>query len=353
MYVDQLIGPGTVNTVPPKTLEAFRDHGKAVETILDDLDGARQTLASLETLGISMDKVTAELEAEGVKSFSDAFSAMLQAIDERRSRAVSALGPLADSVKRRVASLIALDAAPARLWSHDPALWTADPAGQEEVRKRLGWLDLPRSSRAAVKEINDFTRRVHADGLTHVLLLGMGGSSLAPEVLSRIYSALATPGNRAGQAGLTFSILDSTDPAQVLETARQFPPEQTLYIVSSKSGGTAEVNAMFNYFWEQTGGDGSHFVAITDPGTTLEALANARGFRKTFLADPTVGGRFSALTHFGLVPAALIGFDVERLLQRARWMMRQCTPRISAGRATPAWCWAPCWVRPLWMAGTS
>ena len=331
MYVDQLIGPATVNTVPPKTLEAYRDHGKAVESILNDLDGARRTLASLETLGISMDKVTAELETEGVKSFSDAFSTMLQAIDEHRSRAVSALGPLAESVNRRVASLIA-EAAPARLWSHDPALWTADPAGQEDVRKRMGWLDLPRSSRTAVKEINDFTRNVHADGLTHVLLLGMGGSSLAPEVLSLIYSALAPSESHATQGDLTFSILDSTDPAQVLETARQFPPQKTLYIVSSKSGGTVEVNALFDYFWEQTGGDGSHFVAITDPGTTLEALANARGFRKTFLADSTVGGRFSALTHFGLVPAALIGFNVENLLQRARWMMRQSTAAVSGAR---------------------
>ncbi len=332
MYVDQLIGNGTVDTVPPTTLEAFRDHGKAVEeTILYDLDGARRTLASLEALGISMDQMTAELEVEGVKSFSEAFSAMMQAIDDRRARAVSALGPLAGSVKRRVASLIG-KAAPARLWSHDPTLWTADPAGQEEVRKRMGWLDLPRSSRAAVKEINDFTRRVHADGLTHVLLLGMGGSSLAPEVLSLIYSALTPQESRRIKNSLVFSILDSTDPAQVLETSRQFPPQQTLYILSSKSGGTAEVNALFNYFWEQTGGDGSHFMAITDPGTSLEALANARGFRKTFLADPSVGGRFSALTHFGLVPAALIGFDVEHLLQRARWMMRQSTAAISGAR---------------------
>jgi len=331
MYVDQLIGPGTVNTVPPKTLEAFRNHGTAEETILNDLDGARQTLASLERLGISMDKVTAELEQEGVKSFSEAFSAMLQAIDERRLRAVSALGPLAASVQRRVANLIA-DAVPARLWSNDPTLWTSDPAGQDEVRKRLGWLDLPRSSRAAVKEIDDFVRGVHADGLTHVLLLGMGGSSLAPEVLSLIYSSLASKQGSGGEGALPFSILDSTDPAQVLEAARQFPPQQTLYIVSSKSGGTAEVNAMFNYFWEQTGRDGSHFIAITDPGTTLEALANARAFRKTFQADPTVGGRFSALTHFGLVPAALIGFDVEHLLQRARWMMRQSAADISGAR---------------------
>jgi len=308
LYVENLIGPDTVNTVPPQTLQAFGDHGRAAVTIQDDLDGARQTLAQLETLGISMDNVTSELEAEGVKSFADAFAAMLQAIEERRAVSVCALGPLADPVRRRVASLVAGDA-PARLWSHDPTLWTADPAGQAEVRKRLGWLDLPCTSRSAIQEVGDFAARVRADGLTHVLLLGMGGSSLAPEVLALIFSSLL---NGEGSGVRSFAILDSTDPAQVLETAAQFPPEKTLYIVSSKSGGTAEVNALFNYFWEQAGQDGSHFVAITDPGTSLEALANARGFRKTFLADSAVGGRFSALTHFGLVPAALLGLDLER-----------------------------------------
>ena len=325
MYVDALIGPGTVNTVPPQTLEAFRDHGKAEVTILNDLDGAHQTLSTLETLGISMDTVTAELEDEGVKSFSEAFAAMLRAIEDRRSAAVGALGPLALPTQRRVAALIA-QAAPARLWSHDPTLWTADPAGQEEIRKRLGWLDLPHSSQAAVKEINDFAAQVRADGLTHVLLLGMGGSSLAPEVLSLVHSS--QPG-KGGEAGLSFSILDSTDPAQVLETTSRFPPAKTLYIVSSKSGGTAEVNALFNYFWAQTEGNGSHFIAITDPGTSLEALAKARGFRKTFQADPTIGGRFSALSHFGLVPAVLMGLDAERLLQRAKWMMRQSVADVS------------------------
>jgi transaldolase/glucose-6-phosphate isomerase len=328
LYVDQLIGPGTVNTVPPQTLDAFREHGKAAVTLLDDLDGAHKTLTKLAALGISMETVTAELETEGVKSFSNAFAAMLQAIDERRSAAVSALGPLAAAVKRRVASLIA-EAAPARLWSHDPSLWTADPDGQAEIRKRLGWLDLPRTSRAALKEINDFAAQVRKDGLTHVLLLGMGGSSLAPEVMSLVFSSTVQGG--AG-GGFSFAILDSTDPAQVLETGRQFPPAKTLCIVSSKSGGTAEVNAMFNYFWEQAGGDGSHFVAITDPGTSLDALANARGFRKTFLADPTIGGRNSALSHFGLVPAALIGYDLERLLDRAAWMMRQCAADVTGAR---------------------
>jgi transaldolase/glucose-6-phosphate isomerase len=331
LYVDGLVGPGTVNTVPPKTLEAFRDHGKALPTIQVNLDGARQTLEQLESLGISMEKVTAELEAEGVQSFADAFNSLLKTLDERRLAAVSALGPLAASVSRRISALVAEDI-PSRLWSHDPTLWTTDPAGQAEVRRRLGWLDLPRSSRAALKEIHDFVAAVRRDGLDRVLLLGMGGSSLCPEVLSLVFSSPGASGEKLAPALKAFAILDSTDPAQVLEASRQFPPAQTLYLVSSKSGGTAEINASFNYFWQLSGEDGTHFTAITDPGTTLEALANARGFRKTFHADPAVGGRYSALTHFGLVPAALMGIDLNRLLDRAAWMMRQCAADVSGAR---------------------
>jgi transaldolase/glucose-6-phosphate isomerase len=324
LYVNSLIGPNTVDTVPPQTLEAFRDHGKANPTLTENLDAARKVIEEVESLGISMDKVTMELEDEGVKTFSDAFVAMLKTIEERRFAAIHALGSVADPAKRRVASLIAEDA-PARLWSHDPTLWTGDKPGQDEIRKRLGWLDLPGNSRAALKEIREFVSQVHAEGFTHVLLLGMGGSSLAPEVFSLVFSPSI-------KEGISFSILDSTDPAQVLAADDEFPPEKTLYIVSSKSGGTAEINAMFSYFWERAGHDGRHFVAVTDPGTTLEALANARGFRKTFQADPNVGGRYSALTHFGLVPAALMGIDLERLLDRAETMMNQCAADISGAR---------------------
>jgi transaldolase / glucose-6-phosphate isomerase len=324
LYMDNLIGPATVNTVPPQTLEAFRDHGVATSTLMEHLDEARKVLDDVESLGVSMAKVTAELEDEGVTSFADAFIATLRTIDERRSAAVGTLGPLAAPVQRRVASLIA-DAASARLWSHDPTLWTTGKADQDEVRKRLGWLDLPQSSRASLNEIRNFVSQLRIDGLTHVLLLGMGGSSLAPEVLSLVFSPSI-------QGGVAFSTLDSTDPAQVLASDWAFPPEKTLYVVSSKSGGTAEINAMFSYFWERSGHDGSHFAAVTDPGTTLEALANARGFRKTFYADPTVGGRYSALTHFGLVPAALMGIDLDRLLDRAAWMMRQCAADVTGAR---------------------
>ncbi len=324
LYVDNLIGPYTVDTVPPQTLTAFRDHGKAEPTLTGHLEEAHKVLQDVESLGISMDQVTAELEDEGVKTFSDSFVAMLKTIEDRRSNAVQALGPLADPVKRRVAGLIAADV-PARFWSHDPNLWTSDKIGQEEVRNRMGWLDLPDSSRAALKEINDFVSKVKKDGFRNILLIGMGGSSLAPEVLSFCFPPSL-------HAGINFSILDSTDPAQVLAAEEAFPPETTLYLVSSKSGGTAEINALFNYFWERSGHAGNHFVAITDPGTSLEALANVHGFRKTFHADPAVGGRYSALTHFGLVPAGLLGIDLDLLLDRAARMMNQCSAGISGAR---------------------
>ncbi len=321
LYVDELIGPATVNTVPPQTLEAFRQHGKAEVTILRDLDGARQVIADLEAAGISMSQVTQELEDEGVKAFADALTELLQTIDSRRQAAVVQLGPLPASVKQRVTRLEA-DSVPLRLHNGDPTLWTTDPQGQEEVRKRMGWLTLPETSRPLVRDLRAFADQVRSDGFTGVLLLGMGGSSLAPEILSLVFPNLYS----------LFSILDSTDPAQVLAITKQFQPEQTLYIVSSKSGGTAEVNALFDYFWECSGHNGKQFVAITDPGTSLEALANARGFRATFLADSNVGGRYSALTHFGLVPAALMGVDIGRLLDRAEWMARQCVAEITAAR---------------------
>lgn len=324
LYVNSLIGPATVNTIPPQTLVAFEDHGIVKVTLLDHLDEARKLLDKLALHGISMDKVTEELEKEGVQSFADAFIAMLKVIDERRSTAERALVGLAKPIKKDVDDLIA-DSTPDRLWSYDPTLWTTEMAGQEEVRKRLGWLDLPLRSRLGLTEIYDFVAGVRSEGFTHVLLLGMGGSSLAPEVVSLVFSSQL-------QGGIPFSILDSTDPAQVLAADQAFPPEKTLYIVSSKSGGTAEINAMFSYFWEKTRQDGSHFVAITDPGTTLETLANTCGFRKTFLADATVGGRYSALTYFGLVPAALMGVDLERLLERASWMMRQCHAEVTGAR---------------------
>ena len=226
------------------------------------------------------------------------------------------------SVEKRMLRLQA-DSVNARLWAHDATLWTDDPAGQAEVKIRLGWLDLPVTSRELAQEAMQFAEEVKAAGIKKVLLLGMGGSSLAPEVMSRTFNLQPS----------TFNILDSTDPVQVAEAAKNFPPNETLYIVSSKSGGTAETMSAFHYFWAQSGGDGSRFIAITDAGTNLEKLAKARRFRKIFLANPNVGGRYAALTAFGLVPAALLGIDLNQALDSAAEMMRLVAPVRSAAQS--------------------
>ncbi|GAB4416003.1 MAG: bifunctional transaldolase/phosoglucose isomerase [Anaerolineales bacterium] len=328
LYVDELIGPDTVNTVPPATLDAFRDHGTAALTLTKDIEDARETIRQIEAAGVSMAQVTQELEDEGVQAFADAFTSLLQTIEARREQAASQLGPLAASVSKRIAVLEA-DSVPARIWEHDPALWTDDPAGQKEVRDRLGWLDSPEESKKMLTSINKFADQVHFDGINRVLLLGMGGSSLAPEVLSYVF---ADESAEAAEGKPCLAVLDSTDPAQVAAAARDFPPEESLYIVASKSGTTAEVQAMFEYFWALSGKNGSRFVVITDPGTPLETLATRRGFRRGFFGDPQVGGRYSALTAFGLLPGALLGLDVNRLLARAAWMRAQSLVDVPAGR---------------------
>jgi transaldolase / glucose-6-phosphate isomerase len=325
IYVDNLIGPETVNTVPPQTLEAVRDHARAEVTITRDLDQAQEAIDQLEAMGISMDVVTQELEDEGVKAFDEAFTQLLKTIDERRNSAVSALGPIADPVAARIAQLEA-DAVPARLWKHEPTLWATDPEGQTEVRKRMGWMDSPEKARALIPTYKAFADEIHKEGIHRVLVLGMGGSSLTAEVLSSLQAAARV------DAPLSLAILDSTDPEQVSLASGNFPPEKSLYIVASKSGGTAEVMAAFDYFWKLSNGDGSRFIATTDPGTSLEALAQTHHFRRIFHADESVGGRYSALTDFGMVPAALLGMNLEQFLDRADWMRSQCGEHIPPAR---------------------
>ncbi len=327
MYVDELIGNHTVNTIPPQTLEAFKDHGKVSLTIEKDLDGAKKAFLDLERIGISMKKVTWELEEEGVQIFSESYNSLLASVKTRREDALSELGLLAKSVSARITQFEA-DHFLNRFYAMDGSLWTDDPKGQEEVRIRMGWLNLPDSSKALLPGLDKFSSEIRDAGLSQALLLGMGGSSLAPEVMSLVFNE---------STGLKLTILDSTDPAQVLRAARKNPVRKTLFIVSSKSGGTAEVNALFDYFWERavrTLQDKApeHFIAITDPGTSLEKLAFEHNFRKIFLADPKVGGRYSALTAFGLVPAVLMGMDVAQLLDCASWMASECSLNQPIGR---------------------
>jgi len=328
MYVEELIAPDSVNTVPPQTLTAFIDHGKARLSIVEGLDEARRNMDALEKLGISMRKVTQELEDEGVKAFADAYTALLATIRQRKEAAKEQTGTLTQKLPLLIEEL-ETEATLERFVFGDASLWTDDPEGQKEVEKRLGWIRLPESSQAMLGELTEFVDGCHKSGFTHALLMGMGGSSLAPEVFREFF------GQPQIDNGLDLKIIDSTDPEQVRDAANWSAVEKTLYIVSSKSGGTSEVNALFSYFWEharKTLGEkaGGHFVAITDAGTSLEKLGKEKGFRHIFLADSQVGGRYSALSALGLVPAALLGIDVKRLLNNAAVMADYCGGKFPA-----------------------
>ncbi len=205
-----------------------------------------------------------------------------------------------------------------RLWHKDHMLWSSEAV--PEITDRLGWLILPEVGSEILDGLAAFAEEVRQDDITHVVLLGMGGSSLAPEVFAKSF------GNSSGYPELT--VLDSTHPAAVRMVEECLPLPHTLFIVSSKSGTTLETVCLFRHFWKRlcqlNTHPGKNFVAITDPGSPLEQLAKEREFREIFLAPPDVGGRYSALTAFGLVPAALMGVDVHRLIERARSAAETC-----------------------------
>ena len=216
-----------------------------------------------------------------------------------------------------------------RLWQHDGTLWIADPdqaAATPELVDRLGWLDLPVSMAAEAGKLSAFAAEIRAAGMTDVVLLGMGGSSLAPEVLMTIY------GNAPGFPALR--VLDSTHPDAVKDLTNSIDPAKTLFLVSSKSGGTIETLSFYKYFFHLVAAElenpGNHFVAITDPGSKLESLAREKQFRRVFSSPTDVGGRYSALTYFGLVPAALIGIDVAAMLRNAQEMAVASGPGVPA-----------------------
>jgi glucose-6-phosphate isomerase len=194
-----------------------------------------------------------------------------------------------------------------RIWARDAALWTS--SGEE---RWLGWLDEPARMRERVGELEAFAEAVAADGLAGVVLLGMGGASLAPEVIRRAVRCTR------------FHVLDTTHPAAIVDLEESIDPEHTLFLVSSKSGTTLETRCLLDYFWARTGERGAQFAAITDPGTELERLARDRGFRAVFAGEPEIGGRYSALSVFGLVPAALMEVELDGLLERAVETAEDC-----------------------------
>ncbi len=204
-----------------------------------------------------------------------------------------------------------------KLWGKDPSLWSEDPSIQERIRHRLGWLNAPEDFLGRIKEIQRFCQEVRKEGFTHAVLLGMGGSSLCPEVCRQVYGV---------QEGfLNLAVLDSTDPLWVQKIAEGSDPHHTLYLVSTKSGDTIETLSFYRLFWNMLR-KGQHFVAITDPDTPLAHLAQDQEFRRAFLNPPDIGGRYSALSYFGLVPAGLLGLDLESYLAIACQAMERWGP---------------------------
>jgi transaldolase/glucose-6-phosphate isomerase len=317
-YVDSLIGPDTVNTVPPATLQAFRDHGTAALTIEDDLEHALANLTRLDSLGIDFEAITTQLQEDGVAAFAKSFETLLASITEKRElllagweHQTASLGEYQGVVDAALEAL-ADEQILSRIWNHDHTVWKHDPT---EITNRLGWLHIQEAMLDQVHRLEDLVRGVRADGYTHALLLGMGGSSLAPEVFRKTFGRT--------DEYLDLEVLDSTDPAAIIDKVDRLDVERTLFIVATKSGGTVETLSFFKYFYNQVCRQvgeyaaGEHFIAITDPDSRLAELAGRHSFRATFLNDPNIGGRYAALSYFGLVPAALIGVDVELLLDRA------------------------------------
>jgi transaldolase/glucose-6-phosphate isomerase len=331
MYVEALIGRDTVNTIPPATMDAFRDHGEATpDAIEQDVAGARAMLAELEEHGVSLKEVTEELVKDGVQQFADAFDKLFGTIARRRrtllegDRARLEVAPGSPEMKTAFEEEMEAwrtDGRIRRLWSGDKSLW----AGTDED-KWLGWLRVVERELADVDRLHGFAEEVKQRGFTGVVLLGMGGSSLGPEVLGETF------GRQSGWP--RFHMLDSTDPAQIKAVERAVDLGKTLFIVSSKSGSTLEPNIFMEYFLDRAGAvrgkdkAGEHFVAVTDPGSALERRATQLHFAHIFHGVPSIGGRYSVLSKFGLVPAAAMGLDVKRLLATARQMERACGPDV-------------------------
>lgn len=317
LYVESLVGPDTVNTVPPATYDAFRDHGRVQHTLEQGVEEARQALKTFEEKGFSLSEITEKLTADGVKSFNDSFVQLMETIDARRAAVVRGLPD-----RLTLHNITGIDDAIARvekekfvtrIHAKESALWKSDDAHKKIIDNSLGWLSAPKTVLDNIGQLLHWADG-HRKGFDHVVVLGMGGSSLCAEVVRRVFP------KREGDPELL--VLDSTVPESVALLEAQIDVAKTLFIVASKSGTTTEPMMFHRYFYErvkEVKGNlaGKSFIAITDPGTQLTEDAQRDEFLLVFGNMPDIGGRYSALSLFGIVPMALAGVDVKTLLERA------------------------------------
>ena len=331
MYVEELIGPDTVDTIPPATFDAFRDHGHPRASLEEGLDDARKTMADLAKAGISIKAVTDQLTAEAVKLFADAFDKLLAAVDNRAAKSAPSSSAnltyrLPDSLAQAVKATLEewkTKNNVKRLWARDASLWT-----NADESKWLGWLGITEEQLASRDKFQKIATEIRDAGFKHAVLLGMGGSSLCVEVIKLTF------GNVAGFP--LIHVLDSTDPAQVKAVESSIDIAKTIFIVSSKSGSTLEPNIFKQYFFDRVekvagkGNAGKQFIAVTDPGSHMQKVAEGDGFRHVYFGLASIGGRYSALSDFGMIPGAIQGVNIPKLLELADEMAHACASVVPA-----------------------
>ncbi|MGP8120293.1 MAG: bifunctional transaldolase/phosoglucose isomerase [Xanthobacteraceae bacterium] len=328
LYIEELIGRDTVNTVPPATLDAFRDHGEIRDSLEANVADAERQLRQLAQAGVALDAVTDKLVDEGLALFAESFDKLLGAVARKRATMLGtrldsqmmALAPELDRAFQALCNDWRAAGITRALWARDAKVWS----NQDEA-KWLGWLDAIEREQAALPRYQALAAWAKSERFTDAVVLGMGGSSLGPEVLASTFDPVA------GFPRL--HILDSTSPAQIRRLEQSVALKSTLFIVASKSGGTTEPNALMEYFFARAadalgGNPGKHFIAVTDPGSSLEKVARSRGFAHIVHGEPTIGGRYSVLSPFGLVPAAIAGLDLGTFLDATAAMVRACGPDV-------------------------
>jgi transaldolase / glucose-6-phosphate isomerase len=328
LYVDELIGADTVNTMPPGTMDATRDHGKPRKSLEEDVAGAQAVMSALPRAGIDFNQVTSKLVDDAVRLFVDAADQLYASVQKKRQMV---LGNKQNAMSYKLPANIETAAKAAiedwrkngkvrRMWAGDASLWT-----DADESNWVGWLNIVYDQLKAVGHLEAFANDVKSGGFSDVLLLGMGGSSLGPEVFEETFGSM--PGFPK------LHVLDSTDPAQVKRFENAVDLKKTLFIVSSKSGSTLEPNIFKSYFFEKAkqahGSEAEaakRFVTVTDPNSQVEKMATAAGFRHIFHGLKSIGGRYSVLSNFGMVPATAMGIPPRQFLETTAEMVRSCAP---------------------------
>ena len=330
LYVEELIGSNTVNTVPPATLTNFRDHGNSRSSLSENVAEAQTAIANLAKAGISLTEVTDKLLDEAVNSFSQAFDKLLSTVEKKREvvlgEELDCLSySLSEDLEQKVVASLddwRTQGKIRRLWERDASLWT-----NEDENLWLSWLCTTEDQLGHIDRLRNLAAEVKQE-FEYVLLLGMGGSSLCPEVMKMTFGRIANFPE--------LLILDSTDPAQIKSVEAKIDVAKTLFIVSSKSGSTLEPNIFKQYFFERlsevVGAEaaGQQFIAVTDPGSKLQKIAERDNFRHIFFGIASIGGRYSALSNFGMVPAAAMGVDIPQFLDLTEEMVHSCAPSVPA-----------------------